>query len=207
MSTWVVTIIRTCNFWVTWLRLMILINSFLCISDIRYKPESLCRRLIWREFAFLWSQGGPSKDEDLLFLSFWTNFREKWGVPLNILLILVVLLYSWEANVGTILMITEAYLEPSITMKLFVKIVNGRKLLTISIKRLHRRCLMDFRKILLNSSQCLKRINKGSWVSWTLITWLRHYELFYFESFTQVGVMSDERHELSTEWRTSGKLL
>ena len=54
---------------------------------------------------------GPPKDKDLVFLSFGTNFRKKRGVLVNILLIIVVLLYSWVADIR--LMITEAYLEPS----------------------------------------------------------------------------------------------
>ena len=63
-----------------------------------------------------------------------------------------------------------------------------------------------FCKNLLNFSQCQKCIDKASRVSWTLVTWLGNYKLFYFESFTQIGVMSDERFELSIKWRTFGKL-
>ena len=140
------------------LGLRIVSNTFLCISDIRYMSESLCRWLIWHEFVFVWSQRGPPpKDEDSSFLSFWTNFRKKkWVVPINISLILVVFLYSWVANVDIRLMITETYLEPSqtVSMGLFAKIVNTQKLLTISVKKFDRGCLTDFWKILLNSSQC-----------------------------------------------------
>ena len=62
---------------------------------------------------------GPPKNEDLLFLSFSTNSE-------NISLVLVVLLYSWVADVDIRLMITEAYLKPSrtVTMGFFAKIVN-----------------------------------------------------------------------------------
>ena len=139
------------------LGLRIVSNTFLCISDIRYMPESQCRWLIWHEFVFVWSQRGPPKDEDSSFLSFWTNFRKKiWVVPINISLILVVFLYSWVANVDIRLMITETYLEPSqaASMGLFAKIVNGQKLLTTSVKKFDRGCLTDFWKILLNSSWC-----------------------------------------------------
>ena len=52
--------------------------------------------------------------------------------------------------------------------------------------------MTDFWKNLLNSIQCQKFIDKGSWVSWTLVKWLRNYKRFYFENFTQIGVMSDE---------------
>ena len=201
--------IWTYNFWDTWLGLRILSNSLLCISDISYKPKSLCGWLTWQESLFVWSQREVLKDEDFSFLSSSTKFRKKWGVSLNISLIVVVLLYSWAVNVDIRLMIAEEYLEPSqiATMGLLAKIINGQKLLTISVKKLHRRCLKDFSKILLSFCKCLKCINQGCWVSWTMVTWLRHYKLFCFKIFTQVGVMSDERHELSTKWRTSGKLL
>ena len=110
-------------------------NSFMFISDIGYKPESLCRWWIWHEFVFVCIQRGPPEDEDLLFLSFWTNFRKNWGFPINISLILVVLLYSWVVDVNIRLIITETYLEPSRTViGLFPKIVNGWKPLTISMK-------------------------------------------------------------------------
>ena len=42
-------------------------NSFLCISDIRCKPESLFRWLNWHEFVFVCSQRGPPKDGDFFF--------------------------------------------------------------------------------------------------------------------------------------------
>ena len=97
------------NFWVTW---SVLRNSFLCISDIRYKPENLCMWLIDMN------------------LPFWTYFRKKWGVPVNISLIFVVLLYCWVVDVDVRLMISEVYSEPSrtVTMGLFAKssIVNVR---------------------------------------------------------------------------------
>ena len=57
-------------------------------------------------------------------ISFWTNFRKKLGVTINISLILAILLYSWVADVDIRLMITVAYLEPSrtVTMGFFAKI-------------------------------------------------------------------------------------
>ena len=66
--------------------------------------------------------------------------------------------------------------------------------------------MKNFWKTLLDSSQCQNCIDKASWVSWRLVTWLRNYKLFYFRSFFQFGVMSDKRTELSAKWRTSGKL-
>ena len=110
------TIYKTYNFWVTWpgLRNIVAIRgrrknvyfskialwtrlhgwkyleTFLC--GIRNKPEYLGRWLRCHEFVFKCSQRGPPKDEDLLFLSFWTNFRNNWGVATNISLIFIVLL-------------------------------------------------------------------------------------------------------------------
>ena len=66
------------------------LETFLC--GIRNKPEYLGRWLRCHEFVFKCSQRGPPKDEDLLFLSFWTNFRNKWGVATNISFIFIVLL-------------------------------------------------------------------------------------------------------------------
>ena len=43
---------------------------------------------------------------------------------------------------------------------------------------------------------------KGSWVSWTLVTWLRSYRLLYFRSFFRVMV-SDKHPKISTKWRIS----
>ena len=74
--------------------------------------------------------------------------------------------------------------------------------------------MIDFWKIFLKSSQCKKRINKGSWVSWTLVTWMRHFNLFYLGSFyfgiffiffTEFDLMLEERPELLRKWRISGK--
>ena len=42
----------------------------------------------------------------------------------------------------------------------------------------------------------LKCINKGARVYSTLVTRIRYYKLFYFGSFIQVGVTSDERPKL-----------
>ena len=39
-----------------------------------------------------------------------------------------------------------------------------------------------------------------------LLTWLRNSNLFYFGSFTEIDVMSEERPELSRKWRISRKL-
>ena len=66
--------------------------------------------------------------------------------------------------------------------------------------------MTDFWRFVLKFSQCWKCINKGSWVSWTLVTWVRNYKPSYFASFTNVGVMSNERLELMTKKRISGKL-
>ena len=55
-------------------------NSFLYMSDIRCKPENLCRWLNWHEFAIVCSQRGPPNNEGFFFFSFWTNFRKKWEV-------------------------------------------------------------------------------------------------------------------------------
>ena len=84
----------------------------------------------------MYCRRGPPKDEDerwnLLFLSFWTIFtKKKREIPVNILLILVVLQYSWVSDVDIRLMIAEAYLEHSRT-------------LTISVKKLHLRFLIVF---------------------------------------------------------------
>ena len=56
-------------------------------------------------------------------------------------------------------------------------------------------------KVVLDFSQCQKYIDKGSWVSSTLVTQLRNYNLFYFESSTEFDLMSEERPELSGKWR------
>ena len=86
-------------------------NSFLCISDVRYKPECLFRWLNWQLCP---------KDEDLFFLSFWTNkYINIFKYYINISLILVILLYSWVADVNISLMITESYLELSRTATMF----------------------------------------------------------------------------------------
>ena len=70
------------------------------------------------------------------FIRFWTNFRKKWWVTVDISLILVILPYSWVAQVNIRLMITEAYLERSrtVTMVFFAKIVNGflRKMILLT---------------------------------------------------------------------------
>ena len=57
--------------------------------------------------------------------------KKKREIPINILLILVVLQYSWVSDVDIRLMIAEAYLEHSRT-------------LTISVKKLHLRFLIVF---------------------------------------------------------------
>ena len=67
--------------------------------------------------------------------------------------------------------------------------------------------MMDFWKTVLDSSQCQKRIDEGSWVSFALVTWLRIYNLFYFGSFTEFDVMSEDRPKLSRKWRFSGKIV
>ena len=109
----------------------------MCISDIRCKMENHLGDSFDMNLSLCAVKIGPLKGEELLFLSFWTNFRQKWGVPINISLVLVILLYSWVSDVDIRLMITEAYLEPSqtVTMGLFAKIVNGWKLLTNFCKK------------------------------------------------------------------------
>ena len=66
--------------------------------------------------------------------------------------------------------------------------------------------MTDFWKTVLDSSQCQKRIDEGSGVSFALVTWLRIYNLFYFGSFTEFDVMSEDRPKLSRKWRFSGKM-
>ena len=57
--------------------------------------------------------------------------------------------------------------------------------------------MTDFWKIILDSCKCQKYIEKGSGVSLVLVRRLRNYNPFYFGSFTEFDVMSDERPELS----------
>ena len=64
--------------------------------------------------------------------------------------------------------------------------------------------MADIWKVSLGFSQCQKWIDKGSWISWTLVTRLRHYKLL-FGSFTEFDVISEKRLELSRKWRTPGK--
>ena len=59
--------------------------------------------------------------------------------------------------------------------------------------------ITNFLKILLDFSQCQKCIHEGSWVSWTLVAYIRNYKIFYFGSFTHFGVMSHERPKLLTD--------
>ena len=67
--------------------------------------------------------------------------------------------------------------------------------------------MTDFWKTVLDSSQCQKRIDEGSWVSLALATWLRIYNIFYFGSFTEFDVISEDRPKLSRKWRFSGKIV
>ena len=60
-------------------------------------------------------------------------------------------------------------------------------------------------KIVFDSSQCQKCIDKGAWFSLTLATWLRVYNLFYFGSFTEFYMMSEKHRELSRKGWFSGK--
>ena len=66
--------------------------------------------------------------------------------------------------------------------------------------------MTNFWKIILGSGQCQKCLDGGSWVSLALLKWHRNYYLFYFGSFTEFDVMSEERPELSTKWWTFGDL-
>ena len=50
------------------------------------------------------------------YVSGLSSEKNEGGVPINAFLILIVLLYSWVADVDFRLMITEAYLEPSQTV-------------------------------------------------------------------------------------------
>ena len=65
--------------------------------------------------------------------------------------------------------------------------------------------MADFLKKLLDSIQYWKCIDKYSWVSWTLVTWLINYKLLYFQSFTEFDVMWEEYPKLSRKWQISGK--
>ena len=77
------------------------------------------------------------KMRDLRCLSFWTNVRKKWGVTINISLILVVLLYNCAADINIRLMITEVHLEPSrtVTMGFFCKNSQGLKAINYFCKK------------------------------------------------------------------------
>ena len=66
--------------------------------------------------------------------------------------------------------------------------------------------MTEFWKVVLDFSQCQKYIDKGYWLSWTLVTQLRNYNLFYFGSFTEFDMMSEERPGLSRKSQISGKL-
>ena len=65
--------------------------------------------------------------------------------------------------------------------------------------------MADFWKKLLDSIQYWKCIDKYSWVSWTLVTWLINYKLLYFQSFTEFDVIWEEYPKLSRKWQISGK--
>ena len=65
--------------------------------------------------------------------------------------------------------------------------------------------MADFLKKLLDSIQYWKCIDKYSWVSSTLVTWLINYKLLYFQSFTEFDVMWEEYPKLSRKWQISGK--
>ena len=66
--------------------------------------------------------------------------------------------------------------------------------------------MTNFWKIVLGSRQCWKCVDGGSWVSLALLRWLKNYKSFYFESFTEFDVMSEECPKSSRKWRISGKL-
>ena len=57
--------------------------------------------------------------------------------------------------------------------------------------------MTDFWKIVLDCRKYWKCVDGGSWVSLALLTWLRNYKVFYFGSFIEFDVMSEERPELS----------
>ena len=65
--------------------------------------------------------------------------------------------------------------------------------------------MMDFWKIVLDSSECQKYTQKSFRVSLALVARLRNYNFFYFGSFTEFDVMSKELLQLSRKWRISGK--
>ena len=65
--------------------------------------------------------------------------------------------------------------------------------------------MADLWEIVLRFIQCLKCIDKISWVFFALVTWFRNYNIIYFWSFTEIDLMSEERPELSRKWRISGK--
>ena len=68
---------------------------------------------------------------------------------------------------------------------------------------LSRQWQTDVRSIkALNNSSC---VDEFSLVLLALLTWLRNYKRFYFESFTEFDVMPEERHELLRIWRVFGK--
>ena len=57
--------------------------------------------------------------------------------------------------------------------------------------------MTNFWKIVLDSRQCQRCVDGGSWVSLELLRWLRNDNLFYFGRFTEFDVMSEEGRELS----------
>ena len=122
-------------------------SSSLCISGIRYQPESLSRWLNWHEFVFACSQRGPRTDEDLLFLIFWTNFRKKMSSSYKYLAnfsSFAIQLgnrckYQINGYRGVFRIQSNSY-----AVFFFAKIVNGWKPLTVTVKKLHRRCSTGF---------------------------------------------------------------
>ena len=54
-----------------------------------------------------------------------------------------------------------------------------------------------------NAKKC---VDRSSWVSLVMVTWLRNYRLSYFGNFTQLVVILEKRPELSTKWWIFGDL-
>ena len=66
--------------------------------------------------------------------------------------------------------------------------------------------MTDIWKTVWGCRQWQKCVDGGSWVSLALLTGRRNYKVFYFRSFTEFDVMSEECPKLSRKRRISGKL-
>ena len=67
--------------------------------------------------------------------------------------------------------------------------------------------MTDMWKTVLGSTQCQKCVDGGSWISLALLTRLRNYKFYYFGSFTEFDVMSEECPQLSRKLTNFWKIV